>query len=81
MFDKLPYDTETDLIPVTRLFFLTEGLFISAELPAMSVAELKTLANPIPTGSIMRRSAMARFRTYSGSGLTISGARGSGRAI
>jgi tripartite-type tricarboxylate transporter receptor subunit TctC len=31
MFDKLPYDAETDLIPVTRLFFLTEGLFINAE--------------------------------------------------
>jgi len=50
LFDKLPYDTETDLIPVTRLFFLTEGLFISAELPAMSVAELKTLAQSNPDG-------------------------------
>ena len=50
MFDKLPYDTETDLIPVTRLFFLTEGLFISADLPARSVAELKTLAQSNPDG-------------------------------
>ena len=50
MFDKLPYDTETDLVPVTRLFFLREGLFISAELPAMSVAELKTLAQSNPDG-------------------------------
>jgi len=50
MFDKLPYDTDADLIPVTRLFFLTEGLFINADLPAMSVAELKTLAQSNPDG-------------------------------
>jgi tripartite-type tricarboxylate transporter receptor subunit TctC len=50
IFDKLPYDTEADLIPVTRLFFLTEGLFINADLPAMSVAELKTLAQSNPDG-------------------------------
>ncbi len=48
-FDKLPYSTD-DLVPVTRLFFLTEGLFANAELPARTVAELKALAQARPDG-------------------------------
>ena len=36
-FDKLPYNAD-ELVPVTRLFFLTEGLFVNAELPAKTVA-------------------------------------------
>src|SRR6185369_17653431 len=43
LFDKLPYQP-SDLVPVTRLFFLTEGLFVSSELGVNSVAELKALA-------------------------------------
>ena len=50
LFDKLPYNPETDFVPVTRLFFLTEGLFISADLPAKTVAELKALAQSKPEG-------------------------------
>lgn len=50
LFDKLPYNPETDLVPVTRLFFLTEGLFISADLPVKTVAELRALAQSKPEG-------------------------------
>lgn len=49
-FDKLPYDADTDFVPITRLFFLTEGLFVNADLPAKTVAELKTLAQGKPDG-------------------------------
>jgi tripartite-type tricarboxylate transporter receptor subunit TctC len=44
LFDKLPYDADKDFVPVTRLFFLTEGVFVNAALPANSIAELKALA-------------------------------------
>jgi tripartite-type tricarboxylate transporter receptor subunit TctC len=47
LFDKLPYHPD-DLLPVTRLFFLTEGLFVSSELGVNSVAELKALAQAKP---------------------------------
>ena len=30
-FDKLPYNADTDFVPITRLFFLTEGLFVNAD--------------------------------------------------
>jgi len=49
-FDKLPYDAEKDFVPVTRLFFLTEGLFVNADVPAKNVAELKALAQAKPAG-------------------------------
>jgi tripartite-type tricarboxylate transporter receptor subunit TctC len=49
LFDKLPYQPG-DLVPVTRLFFLTEGLFVSSELGVNSVAELKALAQSKPDG-------------------------------
>jgi tripartite-type tricarboxylate transporter receptor subunit TctC len=48
LFDKLPYDADRDLVPVTRLFFLTEGLFVSSEVGINSVAELKTYAQTKP---------------------------------
>ncbi len=44
LFDNLPYDPERDLVPVTRLFFLNEGLFVSADLGVNTVAELKAMA-------------------------------------
>jgi tripartite-type tricarboxylate transporter receptor subunit TctC len=44
LFDKLPYDVDKDLVPVVRLFFLTEGLFVSSQLGVNTVAELKALA-------------------------------------
>jgi len=44
LFTKLPYNPDADFIPVTRLFFLTEGLFVSSALNVNTVAELKTRA-------------------------------------
>ena len=44
LFDKLPYDPDRDFEPVTRLFLLTEGLFVSSQLGVNSVAELKQMA-------------------------------------
>lgn len=49
LFDKLPYAPE-DLAPVTRLFFLTEGLFVSTDVGINSVAELKKYAQDKPDG-------------------------------
>ncbi len=49
LFDKLPYAPE-DLAPVTRLFFLTEGLFVSTEVGINSVDELKKYAQTKPDG-------------------------------
>jgi len=48
LFSKLPYDPDRDLVPVARLFFLNEGLFVSNELGVNSVAELKKLAQAKP---------------------------------
>jgi tripartite-type tricarboxylate transporter receptor subunit TctC len=48
LFDRLPYDADTDFVPVTRLFMLTEGLFVSSALKVNSVAELKSLAQAKP---------------------------------
>jgi len=44
LFEKLPYDPDKDLVPVTRLFFLTEGVFVSSALGVNSIAELKAMA-------------------------------------
>jgi tripartite-type tricarboxylate transporter receptor subunit TctC len=44
LFDHLPYDPDRDLVPVTRLFFLNEGLFVSADVGVNTVAELKAMA-------------------------------------
>ena len=48
LFDNLPYDPDRDLVPVTRLFFLNEGLFVSTALGVNSVAELKALTQAKP---------------------------------
>lgn len=50
LFDKLPYNADTDLVPVARLFFLTEGVFVNADLGVNSIAELKALAQKKPDG-------------------------------
>src|SRR6187397_2306124 len=50
LFDKLPYNPDIDFAPVTRLFFLTEGLFVSTALGVNSVNELKALAQSKPGG-------------------------------
>ena len=44
LFDNLPYQPDRDLVPITRLFFLNEGLFVSTALGVNSIAELKALA-------------------------------------
>ncbi|WP_167784690.1 Bug family tripartite tricarboxylate transporter substrate binding protein [Ramlibacter rhizophilus] len=41
---KLPYDPDKDLVPVGKLFYVTEGLFVPATLPVGSVAELRSYA-------------------------------------
>jgi tripartite-type tricarboxylate transporter receptor subunit TctC len=43
LFTKLPYNPD-DFVPVARLFFLIEGLFVSNALGVSSVAELKAKA-------------------------------------
>jgi len=48
LFEKLPYDADTDFAPVTRLFLLSEGLFVASALGVNSVAELKALAQAKP---------------------------------
>jgi tripartite-type tricarboxylate transporter receptor subunit TctC len=50
LFSNLPYNADTDLVPVTRLFWLTEGVFVPASLGVNSVAELKALAQSKPNG-------------------------------
>jgi tripartite-type tricarboxylate transporter receptor subunit TctC len=47
LFSNLPYNPE-DLVPVSRLFFLVEGVFASSEIGVNSIAELKTLAQSKP---------------------------------
>ena len=49
LFSNLPYNPD-DLLPVARLFFLVEGVFVSSELGVNSIAELKTLAQSKPAG-------------------------------
>ena len=40
IFNKLPYDPETDLRPIVNMFFLLEGMFAKASLPVSSMKEL-----------------------------------------
>jgi tripartite-type tricarboxylate transporter receptor subunit TctC len=47
---KIPYDPERDAKPVTQLYFVIEGLVVSAVLPAANVKELQTLAVSRPAG-------------------------------
>jgi tripartite-type tricarboxylate transporter receptor subunit TctC len=49
LFSNLPYDPDTDFVPVTRLFWLVEGVFVPASLSVNSVAELKRWRSPSPT--------------------------------
>jgi len=50
MFSNLPYNAETDFVPIARLFFLVEGLFASSEINVKTVAEAKALAQSKPDG-------------------------------
>jgi tripartite-type tricarboxylate transporter receptor subunit TctC len=48
IFDKLPYDPDKDFVPITNLFLLVEGLFVSTSLGVDSVADLKKAAQAKP---------------------------------
>jgi tripartite-type tricarboxylate transporter receptor subunit TctC len=48
LFESLPYDADKDIEPITRLFFVTEGIFVPASLGVSSIAELKALAHSKP---------------------------------
>jgi len=50
LFSNLPYNPDTDFVPITRLFWLTEGMFVPSSLKVNSVAELKALAQAKPDG-------------------------------
>jgi tripartite-type tricarboxylate transporter receptor subunit TctC len=49
-FEKLSYDPQKDFAPITRLFFVVEGLVVPSTLPVASVAELKAYAQKNPKG-------------------------------
>src|SRR6476469_7052872 len=49
LFSNLPYNPD-DLVPVSRLFFLVEGLFASTAINVNTLAELKALAQSKPEG-------------------------------
>ncbi len=48
LFTRLPYNADRSFDPVTRLFFLIEGLIVSKQLGVSTVAELKALAQAKP---------------------------------
>jgi tripartite-type tricarboxylate transporter receptor subunit TctC len=50
LFKKLPYDADTDFVPITRLFFLTEGVFTSTASGITSVPQLKSSVQAKPEG-------------------------------
>src|SRR6476620_1391529 len=50
LFSNLPYNPDTDIVPVSRLFFLGEGLFATSAINVSTVAELKALAQSKPEG-------------------------------
>jgi tripartite-type tricarboxylate transporter receptor subunit TctC len=47
-FANLPYDADTDFVPIAHLYFLIEGLFVPTSLGVNSVAELKALVKNNP---------------------------------
>jgi len=50
LFSNLPYNPDTDFVPITLLYWLVEGMFVPAGLNVSSVAELKALAQSKPDG-------------------------------
>lgn len=50
LFNKLPYDADKDLALIMRLFWLIEGLAVSNNANAGSVAELETAVKAKPAG-------------------------------
>src|SRR5712671_7793763 len=50
LFSNLPYNPDTDIVPVSRLFFLVEGLFAASAINVNTVVDLKALAQSKPEG-------------------------------
>ncbi|MBL0419128.1 tripartite tricarboxylate transporter substrate binding protein [Ramlibacter sp. AW1] len=46
---RLPYDPDRDLAPIGKLFYVTEVLFVPANLPVANLAELRAYAARNPT--------------------------------
>ena len=49
-FANLPYDVDSDFVPIAHLYFLIEGVFVPTSLGVNSVAELKALVAKNPGG-------------------------------
>ena len=49
LFSNLPYNPD-DFVPMARLFFLVEGMFVSSAINVNTIAELKALAQGKPDG-------------------------------
>jgi tripartite-type tricarboxylate transporter receptor subunit TctC len=47
-YENLPYDPARDFTPITRLYFINEGLFVSPALGTKSVADVKAFAQSHP---------------------------------
>ena len=47
-FAKLPYDADTDFVPIAHLYFLIEGVFVPSALGVNTFAELKALVKAKP---------------------------------
>jgi tripartite-type tricarboxylate transporter receptor subunit TctC len=47
-FHKLPYDPDTDFVPIAHLYFLIEGIFVPTSLGVNSIADLKALVQKNP---------------------------------
>src|SRR4051794_21341535 len=50
LFSNLPYNADTDFVPISRLFFLVEGVFASTPINVNTIDELKKLAQSKPDG-------------------------------
>jgi tripartite-type tricarboxylate transporter receptor subunit TctC len=50
LFSNLPYNPDTDFVPISRLFFLVEGVFASTPINVNTIDELKKLAQSKPDG-------------------------------
>ena len=47
-FDKLPYDPDTDFVPIAHLYFLVEGIFVPTSIGVNSIADLRSLVQKKP---------------------------------
>jgi tripartite-type tricarboxylate transporter receptor subunit TctC len=68
LFSKLPYDAERDFRPLTNLYYILTGVFLKADVPAVSMKELQSYAVSRPgtlnVGTFGPRSTMELSRLY-----------------